>query len=357
MNKEIDGIQILKQRNTMLEQLVVRLTEENMDLRKQKKHGSILFADWMLNWLERKKISVKENTFLAYNSQVRVHIEPYFRKRQIKLCDITPNILEQYYCEKYSEGLSGITIQKQHSNIHSALRDAVKNQMILSNPADYTQRPKIQKFLGSTLSQDNLKRVLKAASKTKYFTPVYITTVMGLRRSEVLGLRWQDIDFENRTMKICHTVVRCYKDHTSTLLFSDIPKTKSSRRTLPIPSKLFDYLVECRKKQLKLYEKNRSSYCKDYLKYICVDNYGRIFTPMQLSKGFKDIVIKFGCSKYRFHDLRHTCASLLIQQGVEMKSVSQWLGHSSISITSDVYVHLYYQDKLDIAKKLDDILE
>ena len=179
---------------------------------------------------------------------------------------------------------------------------------------------------------------------------------MGLRRSEVLGLRWNDIDFENKTMCIQHTVVRYVENHKSQLLFSDIPKTKTSRRTLPIPNNLLVYLDDLRKKQMKYYSKNHIKYCKDFLKYICVDEFGNLIKPAQLSRIYHSLMLKLNLN-CRFHDLRHTCASLLIQQGVPMKSVSQWLGHSSMNVTSEVYVHLLYQDKINIANTIQKTIE
>ena len=149
-------------------------------------------------------------------------------------------------------------------------------------------------------------------------------------------------------MCIQHTVVRYVENHKSQLLFSDIPKTKTSRRTLPIPDALLNHLKFLKHNQRLCFAKNRKKYCKDYLKYICVDDLGNFIKPDSLTKTFRRIVLNlnYHC---RFHDLRHTCASLLIQQGIPMKSVSQWLGHSSMSVTSEVYVHLLYQDKINIA--------
>ena len=349
-------IETLRKENSELEKMVIQLTKENIELRQQNSGNSELFADWMLKWLNKKKMTVKANTYDIYEVQVKVHIEPYFREKNLTLGEITPSVLEQYYCEKYLSGLSGATINKHHSNIHSALKDAVKNRMIMYNPADLADKPQLLKFVGNALSKEQLQKVFAFAKKSKIFTPVYISGIMGLRRSEVLGLRWSDIDFENKTMCIQHTVVKYVENHKTKLMFSDIPKTQTSRRTLPIPETLFLYLKEIRKKQLKYYAKNRKNYCNDYLKYICVDYLGNLINPDYISRTFHNVVKNLGY-ECRFHDLRHTCASLLIQQGVPMKSVSQWLGHSSMNVTSEVYVHLLYQDKINIADTIQKTME
>lgn len=179
---------------------------------------------------------------------------------------------------------------------------------------------------------------------------------MGLRRSEVLGLRWSDINFETQTMCIQHTVVKCIKDHKITLVFSDVPKTRASRRTLPLPSGVLKYLKELRRRQCDNYTAHRDKYSREYLKYICVDDMGLIVKPDDLSVGFGRIMaeMNFRC---RFHDLRHTCASLLVQHGIELKSVSVWLGHSSIAVTSDIYTHLTYREKLKVAETIDEYMK
>lgn len=157
-------------------------------------------------------------------------------------------------------------------------------------------------------------------------------------------------------MCIQHTVVKCIKDHKITLVFSDVPKTRASRRTLPLPSGVLRYLKELRRRQCDNYTAHRDKYSREYLKYICVDDMGLIVKPDDLSVGFGRIMaeMNFRC---RFHDLRHTCASLLVQHGVELKSVSVWLGHSSIAVTSDIYTHLTYREKLKVAETIDEYMK
>lgn len=350
--------EILFKEKIELEKLVVTLTKENQQLKEQlsrRQSHDILFADWLLQWLDKKALQVKINTFNAYSTQINHHIEPYFRSRQLHISEITPELLEKYYAYKSSMGLSGATLAKHHSNIHSALKDAVKNKIIAYNPADLSERPGIMKYKGTFLSVSQLNVVLNHLSNSRLYTPVFLAGTMGLRRSEVLGLRWSDIDFENHTICIQHTVVKCVKNNRTQLIFSDMPKTKSSRRTLPLPDKIYDYLSLMKRLQCTYYAKNRKSYCKTYTKYVCVDEFGELIKPDYLSKSFSKLMKKlhFIC---RFHDLRHTCASLLIQNGIPLKYVSQWLGHSNIGVTSDVYVHLTFQDKVTVADKIDEIL-
>lgn len=339
----------------MLEKIILRLEEENQRLREQlygvPKQG-ILFADWITEWLQNKRDSIKINTYQAYTSQINLHIVPYFREKGLMVSEITPKVLEDYYLCKKSSGLSSTTIRKHHSNICAALQSAMKNNLIPSNPALLADLPLGDHFSGNYLSVNQFRCILSHLENSVLYTPVLIAGIMGLRRSEVLGLRWSDLNLQTRTMCIQHTVVKSYKDHKLNLVFSDVPKTKTSRRTLPMPEKLCSYLENLREKQCLSYMQNQSYYSRRYLKYICVDHFGELITPDRLSVGFGRAVKELNI-RCRFHDLRHTCASLLVQHGVNLKLVSAWLGHNSISVTSDIYTHLTYKDKQLVAQTID----
>ena len=354
------NVETILKKNIELEDLVIQLSLENQQLKNQLRNESnndILFADWLLKWLDKKETQVKCNTYNTYSIQIRNHIEPYFRNKKLHISEITPAVLEEYYSLKFKSGLSGATLAKHHSNINSALKDAVKNKIISGNAANFAEHPGIAKYNGDFLSSEQFNNILNHLRNTKLLTPVILAGSMGLRRSEVLGLRWCDIDFEAHTLCVQHTVVKYTENdnHHTRLIFCDMPKTIASRRTLPLPDKIYEYLKYIKGKQRIYYAKNRKNYCKEYLKYICVDQCGHIIHPDYLSKSFNKLMNQLNL-KCRFHDLRHTCASLLIQNGMPLKSVSQWLGHSSISITSDIYVHLTFQDKVKVAEEIEKIL-
>ena len=342
-----------------LEKLVVALTRENMELKQRyncNSEDNQLFADLLLKWLEKKKSQVRANTYDGYRSQINKHIEPYFRANNLHLSEITPIVIEDYYRVKQRQGLSGNTLAKHHNSIHAALGIAVRNRWITYNPADYTEKPGIEKFCGSFLTINELQRLFKHLEGHKLYLPVVLAAVLGLRRSEALALRWKDINWDSKTVCIQHTVVKYSEHHRNKLFFSNLTKNDSSHRTLPIPEKLFDYLQKVKIKQCKLYIRNRKVYNKQYLEYICVDEFGNFITPDYVSKKFKIHTdrLKLKC---RYHDLRHTCASLLYQNGTQMKAVSQWLGHSSTAVTDSVYIHLSFKDKQNIADTLNDMID
>lgn len=220
-------IEELIDEKTKLEKLVIQLAGENQQLKDKlsaKKASDTPFADLLETWLHNKKMSVKANTYEAYCTQVNHHLVPYFRNKGTMLSQLTPAVLEEYYFTKLQSGLSGSTIRKHHSNIKMALKFAIKNGLTDQNAALLAELPSCNKFCGNFLSTDQFDLVLSKIKHTAIYTPVFIAGTMGLRRSEVLGLRWSDINFELRTMCIQHTVVKCVKNHKTTLIFSDVPK-------------------------------------------------------------------------------------------------------------------------------------
>ena len=164
-------------------------------------------------------------------------------------------------------------------------------------------------------------------------------TYYGLRRSEVLGLRWSAIDMEHKTISISHKVIEAEVDGKFVPMGEDVLKTKSSFRTLPLIPAVGIILLEEKEKQEMYRRLFKKSYCRDY---ICVDQCGKLLRPNYVTEHFSWLIEKYGLRKVRFHDLRHTCASLLLSNGISMKQIQIWLGHSTFSTTADIYAHLDY---------------
>lgn len=171
---------------------------------------------------------------------------------------------------------------------------------------------------------------------------VKIATYYGLRRSEVLGLRWDAIDFTKKTLSVSHKVIEAEVDGKYVPVGEDVLKTKSSFRMLPLIPAVEKLLLEEKEKQEMFRRLFKKSYCRDYLDYICVDQTGKILRPNYVTEHFTWLIEKYNLKKIRFHDLRHTCASLLLSSGISMKQIQVWLGHSTFSTTADIYAHLDY---------------
>lgn len=346
----------MSKKTNELEKVILRLTIENSQLKEQletkNKKSQIYFWEYLFDWLENQKNRIRLNSYLSYLSQMNKHIIPYFKQSNILLCDVTPEVLEAYYFQKINcDKLSATTVHKHHANIHSALKNAVRSRLIQYNPSDYVIKPKATKYVGNYLNAEQLNNVFKLFENNRMYTPILLAGTLGLRRSETLGLKWNAIDFNQKTIHIRHTVVKVLKDNKYTIQCNDLTKTNTSNRLLPVPDKLLNYLQLVRNKQINNYMRDPINYNKEYLKYVCVDQKGDLIKPDDLSNRFRTKTKSQGYD-VRFHDLRHSCASILADEGMDMKDISVWLGHSSINVTSDIYVHLFYQKKLQISNKI-----
>ena len=181
---------------------------------------------------------------------------------------------------------------------------------------------------------------------------VIMAAFYGLRRSEIVGLKWDAIDFENKTISIQHTVVSTKVNGVVTDIARDRTKTKSSCRTLPLIPACEQMLKKMQKEQALNRKVCGKDYCTDYLDYIYVDPMGKRIRPDFLSQHFPDFLVAHQMKRIRFHDLRHSCASLLYANGVSLKEIQEWLGHSDISTTSNIYTHLDFSSKVSSANAI-----
>ena len=183
---------------------------------------------------------------------------------------------------------------------------------------------------------------------------IQLAAYYGLRRSEVLGIRWSAIDDEKGTLSINHKVTEGMVDGRHQIYTEDKLKTKSSFRTLPLIPAVRALLDEQRARQEEYRRLFKKSYCTEYLDYVCTDEMGRLFRPNYITDHFKLLLKQHGLRHIRFHDLRHSCASLLLSQGIPMKQIQEWLGHSTFATTADIYSHLDFNSKLESAQAISD---
>ena len=299
----------------------------------------ILFSDFMLQWLEIVKPTIAITTYSSYSNMVKGVIVPYFKEKGIMLRDLKATDIQAFYMEQLKRVKANSVIH-YHANIHKALKYAVKIEMIDSNPADKIERPKKDRFVGSFYDSKEVQELFEAAKGTKLEIPIFLGAFYGLRRSEALGLKWSAIDFDNDTITIQHTVTMCNLDGKHVQIAQDTTKTKSSMRTLPLVPVFKAKLEKLREDQKEYMRVCGKCYDKRYLDYICVDEMGTLISPHYLTSAFPKLLEKNGLRKIRYHDLRHSCASLLLANGVPMKQIQEWLGHSDFSTTANRYSHL-----------------
>ena len=296
----------------------------------------ILFIDYMKKWLKMISSSVEPTTLNGYQGVINGRMTDYFKNTKITLQNIKPKHIQEFYQYLLDEGLCGNTVKHYHANIRKALQYAMKTDIILSNPADKVDLPKIEEYKPKFYTSDEVKILLNEVIGTKLEIPVMIDCFYGFRRSEVIGLKWSAVDFENDTITIDHTITQI----NGKLIIRDKTKTKSSKRTLPLEPIVKSFLIELKEKQEKNRELCGDSYNKDYLEYICVDNCGNIIRQNYVTETFLKLLKRKNLKIIRFHDLRHTCASILLKNGANMKEIQAWLGHSNYNTTANLYAHL-----------------
>lgn len=316
-----------------------------------------LFTTYLKEWLLSIKNTIEENTYDSYKVIVN-KICDYFEDKKILLNDLKPVEIQKFYTFLYSKELTGNTVLHYHNVIRKALQTALKLDLILSNPADRVERPKKEQFIGSFYSQTELNTLFTLIKDDPLKLVIYLASFYGLRRSEVLGLKWEAFNFEDKTITIKHKAIETRKDNKRVILLKDKTKNQSSYRTLP----LVDDIIVLLKEHQKQIDENKklcgNSYNKKYLDYICVDSLGKLFRPEYVTDHFTLIMNKNKDTlrKIRFHDLRHSCASLLLAKGIPMKEIQDWLGHSTYSTTANIYAHLEKDTKNKSANVLSNVL-
>ncbi len=186
----------------------------------------------------------------------------------------------------------------------------------------------------------------------KYELMYKMTAFYGLRRSELCGMKWSSIDFDNDKITLNSSIVQACINNKTMLVKKDVMKNAASKRTMPLIQEIKEALLKIKDQQDRNKTYFSEGYNKEYLDYVWVDDIGMIINPNTLTCHFQTFLAQNGLPKIRFHELRHSCASLLLACGVNMKEIQEWLGHSAISTTADIYSHLNYSSKLNVANTL-----
>lgn len=312
---------------------------------------AMLFADFLVQWLEIAKSTVKLTTYSSYKGLSESQIIPYFRSLGVTLGDLKAVHIQSFY-QKQLERVKPNTVIHYHAIIHRALKYAVKTDLIDVNPADKVDRPKKNEFTGNFYSREEMNALFDAVRGNKIEVPVMLAVFYGLRRSEVVGLKWDAVDFEQNTLEIRHTVATVRLDGKKVIVESDTTKTKASKRTLPLVPVFRERLLALQAEQKENRKLCGRSYNKKYDGYICVDPMGNLLLPNALSDSFQLVLRDYNLRRIRFHDLRHSCASLLLANNVPMKQIQEWLGHSDFSTTANIYSHLDYSSKVSSAEAM-----
>ena len=315
----------------------------------------ILFSDFLQQWLKIARTTIEESTYMSY-VYFSNHICDYFGEKKIKLAELQAAQIQEYY-QMLGETRTANTVIHYHAVIRKCLQYAVKTDLIPSNPADKIERPKKAHFQASFYNSEEMNRLLEACKGDPLELPINVAAYYGLRRSEVVGLKWDAVDFEAKTITIGHKVLELRVDGKAKMIKQDRLKTASSHRTLPLVPHIETMLLKVRKQQEEDRAVCKKSYSKDGEGYICRQRTGELLHPNYITQHFKILLRNKGLRVIRFHDLRHSCASLLLSAGVPMKQIQEWLGHSDFNTTANIYSHLEYASKVQSAQAIAGIIE
>jgi integrase len=259
---------------------------------------------------------------------------------------VTSDILLIFVARVSVKAISATSVKHHHRLIFKALKDAVKWQLLMRNVAESVTPPKTKKVEMQIWDNEKVKTFLEESKYSSYY-PIYLTAIFtGMRRGEVLGLRWQDIDFQNNIIYVRQSLQEVKKVG---LTFKE-PKSGKSR-SISITSNLTLELKKLYEQQLK----NKLLFGSVYndLDLVFAQKNGKPFQPTELARNYRKMVNKSGLPYIRFHDLRHTHATLMLQQGIHPKVVSERLGHSTIGITMDTYTHVLPNMQKDAAHQFE----
>ena len=304
------------------------------------------------HWLTAAaKPRLRDRTYEDYVSWLQRYVREPLGQR--KLSELRALEIQKLYSEMQERGLSARTVRYTHAILSSALKQAVKWGMLARNPAELVQLPKQQRQEMRALSPAETKRFLEALAATRHATLFQFAVTTGMRPEEYLGLQWKDIDFKVGTAIVQRVMV--YRQKGGGWQFTE-PKTSRSWRTVPLPASIVRALHDHKRQQ----NEHRLLLGPEW------HNHDLVFctelgTPLNLQnltqRHFKPALRQAGLSEsVRLYDLRHTCATLLLQAGENPKVVSERLGHASITLTLDVYSHVLPDMQKAAAEKLERML-
>jgi len=298
---------------------------------------------WLAGYV---KTNCSQRTLDGYQSIIETHLVPALGHVQLK--HLNPQVIQSYY-GRACERLSARTVHHQHRVLSQSLKYAVRQGHLGRNPAELVDSPSPHKKIMRTLTTSEVEILFENAQDNRYYPVIYAALSTGLRQAELLGLRWRDIDLDVCSISVSQVL---YK-RRGMYQFKE-PKTSHSRRRVAMTPKLALYLREYKVERESLYWQLGQSLTLDSL--VFGTHEGKPFNPSVLSHDFGRMVKRIGLEGVRFHDLRHTFASLMLLRGAKPKVISEALGHASVAFTMDVYSHIIEGMQEDAMALLDEVL-
>lgn len=307
-------------------------------------------------WLDNVRLKVDLVTYHGYKDIAENHVIPYFSASGLSIGELRKRDIQRYVNEKADHGrkdgkggLSASSLRLHKNVIYQTCKYAISEEMIPTNPCEGVQLPKRSHINYHFYSSSQISQLLQRADGDVLCPLIQMTAVYGLRRSEVLGLQWDAVDFENDSITIQRTVTKVYER-----IEKEKTKNKSSYRSYPMLPDIREMLLKMRESEAINRTDFGDAYCDN--QYIFKWPNGRPFDPDYITHHFSDLLRKCDMPHIRFHELRHSCASILIVSGFTLKDVQEWLGHASIDMTADIYSHLDFQRKVCLGTKMSEAI-
>jgi len=305
-------------------------------------------ADYLDQWLEQyAQPSVAPRTYDNYRWNV-AHIKRHLG--QVPLADLRPAQIQGMYAALLESGLAPKTVHLVHGTLRLALKHAVRWELIPRNPVEQVEPPRVERPEITVLTREQVGLLLEAVRQTRFYIPVLLAVSTGLRRGEVFGLTWDAVDLEARVVKVQRSMIRARDGEP----VWGPTKTQRSQRVVTLPEFVAAELAEHRRRQ-DLYRQLLGPKYRDYGLVVCLED-GRAWDTSNFEHSFRRLMDRLGFKGVRFHDLRHTHATLLLEAGVHPKVVQERLGHSQIAVTMDTYSHVLPTIQREAALVLDQLL-
>lgn len=329
-----------------------------------KPDSNMNFLDYTKIWLrDYAEVNVKPSTLAGYKNCLNAHILPRFK--DYKLSDVTVYELEKFYNDLRKTKsmnpdrngeyhlLSESVVRHQHSLLCIMLNTAVKWDFLNFNPClKLIKPPTVSRKEMQFYDEEEIKKLFQCLEfeNLTFKTAIYILTLGGLRRGECLGLFWEDVNFEDKTITIKNNLLNVRGKG----VYLDTPKTKKSKRTISLPDVCFELLEQLKSKQETIKDFYSSTWKET--NFVFKDEFGDYYNPSRLSRNWVAFMTKYNLKHIRLHDLRHTCATFLLSHNVPVATVSKKLGHSNIYTTLDVYTHSVDKDDKEASNLLNNIV-
>ena len=332
----------LREAKSVMHRMITEMEQGLLTKKSNKKVG-----DWMDEWLNNYLINVEETTRVGYKSKIKCYIKPAIG--DIYLRSLRAEHVQRMVNDMHSRGLSPKNIRDAFNNVNAAMKKAVKLRIIPHNPCEAVELPKLKKYHANVYTTEMIQKLLNIASGTDMFLPVFMLVMVGLRRGELLALRWSDIDFDKGILKVRRNMVKGEKGFVI-----KSPKTESGIRDIHLGNDVMEVLREAREHYDEL--------IRDYgygfqdLDFVICQKDGSPYKPDSMTQKWVRFLDAHDLPRIRLHDLRHSNATALIQAGVNPRVVQQRLGHSDVNITLNTYTHVLPEMDVEAAEKLDAIL-